>query len=163
MIFVDGVELIFCIRWGTLHVFSLTLPIFFQSNVSRTVRHFQYTEWPEQGVPRTADTFLDFIQQVNLFFLLYYRLTSRLSQFFHFCSDPPNEESIRSCRPDCRALRRRIGAQRCVHRVGAAHRPNANGARSRRVYDGRDGFSSLVIILFILWFSKELSELGLGS
>ncbi|CAJ0945568.1 unnamed protein product, partial [Mesorhabditis belari] len=36
-----------------------------QSTVSRTVRHFQYMEWPEQGVPRTADTFLDFIQQVH--------------------------------------------------------------------------------------------------
>ncbi|CAJ0587081.1 unnamed protein product, partial [Mesorhabditis spiculigera] len=36
-----------------------------QSTTSRTVRHFQYTEWPEQGVPRSADTFLDFIQQVH--------------------------------------------------------------------------------------------------
>ncbi|KIH42947.1 Protein-tyrosine phosphatase, partial [Ancylostoma duodenale] len=34
-----------------------------QSGISRTVRHFQYTEWPEQGAPKTAESFLDLIQQ----------------------------------------------------------------------------------------------------
>lgn len=32
---------------------------------SRTVRQFQYTEWPEQGVPSLADPFIDFIGQVH--------------------------------------------------------------------------------------------------
>uniref|UniRef100_A0A158P6T0 protein-tyrosine-phosphatase n=1 Tax=Angiostrongylus cantonensis TaxID=6313 RepID=A0A158P6T0_ANGCA len=35
------------------------------SGLSRTVRHFQYSEWPEQGAPKSAETFLDFIQQVH--------------------------------------------------------------------------------------------------
>ncbi|KJH51944.1 Protein-tyrosine phosphatase [Dictyocaulus viviparus] len=36
-----------------------------QSGISRTVRHFQYTEWPEQGAPKSAETFLDFMHQVH--------------------------------------------------------------------------------------------------
>ncbi|KHJ98251.1 Protein-tyrosine phosphatase [Oesophagostomum dentatum] len=36
-----------------------------QSGISRTVRHFQFTDWPEQGAPKTAETFLDLIQQVH--------------------------------------------------------------------------------------------------
>lgn len=30
----------------------------------RTVRHFQYIEWPEQGPPKSAESFIDFIHQV---------------------------------------------------------------------------------------------------
>lgn len=32
---------------------------------SRTIRQFQFSEWPEQGVPRAAEGFIDFIGQVH--------------------------------------------------------------------------------------------------
>lgn len=32
---------------------------------SRTVRQFQFIEWPEQGVPKSGDGFIDFIGQVH--------------------------------------------------------------------------------------------------
>ncbi|KAM4575308.1 protein tyrosine phosphatase receptor type Fa isoform 1-T1 [Fundulus diaphanus] len=32
---------------------------------SRTIRQFQYTDWPEQGVPTTGEAFIDFIGQVH--------------------------------------------------------------------------------------------------
>lgn len=34
-------------------------------NGSRTVRQFQFTDWPEQGVPKSAEGFIDFIGQVH--------------------------------------------------------------------------------------------------
>ncbi|XP_050531444.1 tyrosine-protein phosphatase Lar isoform X2 [Daktulosphaira vitifoliae] len=34
-------------------------------NASRTVRQFQFTDWPEQGVPKSAEGFIDFIGQVH--------------------------------------------------------------------------------------------------
>ncbi len=36
-----------------------------QDGQSRTVRHFLYTEWPEQGVPKVGEGFIDFIGQVH--------------------------------------------------------------------------------------------------
>ncbi|GMT14634.1 hypothetical protein PFISCL1PPCAC_5931, partial [Pristionchus fissidentatus] len=37
-----------------------------QSQLSRTVRHFEYTEWPELNpAPKPIDLFIDFIQQVH--------------------------------------------------------------------------------------------------
>lgn len=38
---------------------------FFQDGQSRTIRQFQYTDWPEQGVPKSGDGFIDFIGQVH--------------------------------------------------------------------------------------------------
>ncbi|KAL5017103.1 hypothetical protein ScPMuIL_006692 [Solemya velum] len=32
---------------------------------SRTIRQFQFTEWPEQGVPKSGEGFIDFIGQVH--------------------------------------------------------------------------------------------------
>ncbi|KAM6963148.1 protein tyrosine phosphatase receptor type Fa [Aplochiton taeniatus] len=32
---------------------------------SRTIRQFQFTDWPEQGVPKTGEGFVDFIGQVH--------------------------------------------------------------------------------------------------
>jgi len=32
---------------------------------SRTIRQFHYIDWPEQGIPKTADSFIDFITQVH--------------------------------------------------------------------------------------------------
>lgn len=32
---------------------------------SRTVRQFQFTDWPEQGVPKSGDGFIDFLGQVH--------------------------------------------------------------------------------------------------
>ncbi|KHN75199.1 Tyrosine-protein phosphatase Lar-like [Toxocara canis] len=36
-----------------------------QRGQTRTIRHFQYTEWPEQGPPKSAELFIDFIHQVH--------------------------------------------------------------------------------------------------
>lgn len=32
---------------------------------SRTVRQFQFIDWPEQGVPKSGEGFIDFIGQVH--------------------------------------------------------------------------------------------------
>ena len=32
---------------------------------SRTIRQFQFTDWPEQGVPKSGEGFIDFIGQVH--------------------------------------------------------------------------------------------------
>lgn len=32
---------------------------------SRTVRQFQFMDWPEQGVPKSGEGFIDFIGQVH--------------------------------------------------------------------------------------------------
>ena len=32
---------------------------------SRTVRQFQFTDWPEQGVPKSGEGFIEFIGQVH--------------------------------------------------------------------------------------------------
>ena len=37
----------------------------FQDGQSRTVRQFQFTDWPEQGVPKSGEGFIDFIGQVH--------------------------------------------------------------------------------------------------
>lgn len=36
-----------------------------RDGASRTVRQFQYTDWPEQGVPKSGEGFIDFIGQVH--------------------------------------------------------------------------------------------------
>ncbi|XP_024937646.1 tyrosine-protein phosphatase Lar isoform X10 [Cephus cinctus] len=36
-----------------------------RDGASRTVRQFQFTDWPEQGVPKSGDGFIDFIGQVH--------------------------------------------------------------------------------------------------
>lgn len=38
---------------------------FTQDGQSRTVRQFQFTDWPEQGVPKSGEGFIDFIGQVH--------------------------------------------------------------------------------------------------
>uniref|UniRef100_A0A670KI00 protein-tyrosine-phosphatase n=1 Tax=Podarcis muralis TaxID=64176 RepID=A0A670KI00_PODMU len=46
--------------------FSLPLPVLHpQDGQSRTVRQFQFTDWPEQGVPKSGEGFIDFIGQVH--------------------------------------------------------------------------------------------------
>ncbi|MGH0135996.1 UNVERIFIED_CONTAM: hypothetical protein FKN15_040223 [Acipenser sinensis] len=37
----------------------------FRDGQSRTIRQFQFTDWPEQGVPKTGEGFIDFIGQVH--------------------------------------------------------------------------------------------------
>ena len=32
---------------------------------SRTIRQFHFTDWPEQGVPKSGEGFIDFIGQVH--------------------------------------------------------------------------------------------------
>lgn len=44
---------------------SPTAPFCFQDGQSRTVRQFQFTDWPEQGVPKSGEGFIDFIGQVH--------------------------------------------------------------------------------------------------
>lgn len=39
--------------------------LFIQDGQSRTVRQFQFTDWPEQGVPKSGEGFIDFIGQVH--------------------------------------------------------------------------------------------------
>ncbi|KAA8594893.1 hypothetical protein FQN60_012028, partial [Etheostoma spectabile] len=38
---------------------------YFVDGQSRTVRQFQFTDWPEQGVPKSGEGFIDFIGQVH--------------------------------------------------------------------------------------------------
>ena len=38
---------------------------FIQDGQSRTIRQFQFVEWPEQGVPKSGEGFIDFIGQVH--------------------------------------------------------------------------------------------------
>ena len=45
----DFIALLFCIQDGQ----------------SRTIRQFQFTDWPEQGVPKSGEGFIDFIGQVH--------------------------------------------------------------------------------------------------
>lgn len=40
-------------------------PFCSQDGQSRTVRQFQFTDWPEQGVPKSGEGFIDFIGQVH--------------------------------------------------------------------------------------------------
>ncbi|XP_078025220.1 protein tyrosine phosphatase receptor type Fa isoform X5 [Epinephelus lanceolatus] len=58
-------------REGAVDLFEL-LPIsvsnflcVHQDGQSRTIRQFQFTDWPEQGVPKTLEGFIDFIGQVH--------------------------------------------------------------------------------------------------
>lgn len=49
-----------------LEFFKVTLNILFlKDGQSRTVRQFQFTDWPEQGVPKSGEGFIDFIGQVH--------------------------------------------------------------------------------------------------
>lgn len=41
------------------------LSLHIQDGQSRTVRQFQFTDWPEQGVPKSGEGFIDFIGQVH--------------------------------------------------------------------------------------------------
>ena len=36
-----------------------------QDGQSRTIRQFHFTDWPEQGVPKSGEGFIDFIGQVH--------------------------------------------------------------------------------------------------
>lgn len=36
-----------------------------QSGNYKTIRHFQYMDWPEHGVPESAEMFLEFVQQIH--------------------------------------------------------------------------------------------------
>uniref|UniRef100_A0A183D4X1 Tyrosine-protein phosphatase domain-containing protein n=1 Tax=Gongylonema pulchrum TaxID=637853 RepID=A0A183D4X1_9BILA len=36
-----------------------------QSGHTRTLRHFQYIDWPDRGTPKSAELFIDFIHQVD--------------------------------------------------------------------------------------------------
>lgn len=36
-----------------------------RDGASRTIRQFQFTDWPEQGVPKSGEAFIDFIGQVH--------------------------------------------------------------------------------------------------
>ena len=44
---------------------SCLTPLSLQDGQSRTIRQFQFTDWPEQGVPKTGEGFIDFIGQVH--------------------------------------------------------------------------------------------------
>lgn len=44
---------------------STVFSLYLQDGQSRTVRQFQFTDWPEQGVPKSGEGFIDFIGQVH--------------------------------------------------------------------------------------------------
>lgn len=48
-------------RLFTFYIFIVS----YQDGQSRTVRQFQFTDWPEQGVPKSGEGFIDFIGQVH--------------------------------------------------------------------------------------------------
>lgn len=50
---------------GEVQVLTLFPTRVFQDGQSRTIRQFQFTDWPEQGVPKTGEGFIDFIGQVH--------------------------------------------------------------------------------------------------
>ena len=47
--------------------FYIIIYSFFQGE-TRTVLHFQYTTWPDFGVPTSPDTFLQFLGKDEIFF-----------------------------------------------------------------------------------------------
>lgn len=52
---------VFCHKYRVFY-YSCFVP---QDGQSRTVRQFQFTDWPEQGVPKSGEGFIDFIGQVH--------------------------------------------------------------------------------------------------
>lgn len=58
-----------CIEKKIVSCFSefctLCVPLSLKDGQSRTVRQFQFTDWPEQGVPKSGEGFIDFIGQVH--------------------------------------------------------------------------------------------------
>lgn len=50
---------------GEARVLTLFPTRLSQDGQSRTIRQFQFTDWPEQGVPKTGEGFIDFIGQVH--------------------------------------------------------------------------------------------------
>ncbi|XP_035273500.1 receptor-type tyrosine-protein phosphatase delta-like isoform X35 [Anguilla anguilla] len=73
---------------------------------SRTVRQFQFTDWPEQGVPKSGEGFIDFIGQVH-----------------------KTKEQFGQDGPIFRALQCGGGADRRLHHP--QHRPGENEVRGR--------------------------------
>lgn len=37
---------------------------FFQTGKTRTIRQFHFMEWPDRGVPHTAERFVDYVREV---------------------------------------------------------------------------------------------------
>ena len=63
MLFEDASDtLSYQLRLIVLHPLITSL---IQDGQSRTVRQFQFTDWPEQGVPKSGEGFIDFIGQVH--------------------------------------------------------------------------------------------------
>lgn len=54
-----------CSEKSPLYGRSLNASLHIQDGQSRTVRQFQFTDWPEQGVPKSGEGFIDFIGQVH--------------------------------------------------------------------------------------------------
>jgi len=44
---------------------AIDVMIVVQDGQSRTVRQFQFTDWPEHGLPSGGETFIEFIGQVH--------------------------------------------------------------------------------------------------
>lgn len=59
-------ELFFvCLSWFVSNHIVFLFYRVKQDGQSRTVRQFQFTDWPEQGVPKSGEGFIDFIGQVH--------------------------------------------------------------------------------------------------
>ena len=48
-----------------LFAFCFTFVHFLQTEETRTITHFQYTDWPDFGIPETPNDFLMFLQEVR--------------------------------------------------------------------------------------------------
>ena len=58
-------RMMFHLKERDLYIPLSPCPVLFQDGQSRTVRQFQFTDWPEQGVPKSGEGFIDFIGQVH--------------------------------------------------------------------------------------------------
>ncbi len=48
-----------------VEITNARLSTLFQDGQSRMIRQFHYVDWPEQGVPKSGDGFIEFITQVH--------------------------------------------------------------------------------------------------
>lgn len=65
---VNGNELYISGVWGFYLVYcriSITLMFFSQGNVTRPIRHFHFTAWPDFGVPERPQSLIKFVRIVR--------------------------------------------------------------------------------------------------
>ena len=81
---------------------------FVQDGQSRTVRQFQFTDWPEHGLPSGGETFIEFIGQVH----------KTKEQFGH---EGPITVHCRFVRCCCSSARRSLNALNVLVMMSSSH------------------------------------------